>query len=314
MSSEYAADLNGVVQKYIMNPGRQINLAATVISFWYIGAFILGVFLLSVSIGVMVFKSSYATGQKTKRPFIVLAWIGFAMILFAIWATISSFYAVVGKINNNIKVKRECSLFQFENPANVINILASEASKDEQIAALVAKETRLESIATYDDEYSGIPDASTNSRYSRSLINDSKSARDSLLTSVGSVRSNPGLENSRELRSALSAASTVEAAPSASKLAEKIYKEFKETIEKNVDSVAVSASELNEQSNKFINENLQAIAKTYYDPEGKLLPEVTKLLDKHIQNPSSSRTKEQLSLRRDFHEILKSIYESLTSD
>jgi hypothetical protein len=310
MSSEYAADLNSVVQKYIMNPGRQINLAATVISFWYIGAFILGVFLLAVSIGVMVFKSSYATGQKTKRPFIVLAWIGFAMILFAIWATISSFYAVVGKINNNIKVKRECSLFQFENPANVINILASEASKDDQIAALVAKETRLESIATYDDEYSGIPDASTNSRYSRSLINDSKSARDSLLTSVGSIRSNPGLENSRELSRQIASATT---APSASKLAEKIYKEFKETIEKNVDSVTVSASELNEQSQKFIKENLTAIAQTYSDSD-KLLPEVTKLLDKHILNPSSSRTKEQLSLRKDFHEILKGIYESLSSE
>lgn len=161
MTTQFSDDVTNVVQKYITNPGRQINLASTVISFWYTGAVMLGIFLIAVALGIMVFKESYVSGQVSKRGLIILAWIGFAMILFGIWATINSFYGVVAKINNNIKAKKGCSLFQFENPVNAINIIASEATKDDALGAVVQKE--ITGASDY-GAYSGYADATTNSR------------------------------------------------------------------------------------------------------------------------------------------------------
>jgi len=150
------------VQKYITNPGRQINLATTVISSWYTGALFLGAFLIAVALGIMVFKKSYSSGQESKRILLIIAWIGFAMMLFGVWSTINAFYGVVAKINNNIKAKKGCSLFQFENPVNAINIIASEATKDTALNAVVQKE--IGSAPLVNGEYSGYADASTNSR------------------------------------------------------------------------------------------------------------------------------------------------------
>ena len=61
----------------------------------------------------------------------------------------------------NIKTKRGCSLFQFENPVNAINIIASEATKDDALSEVVSNEI---SKSPSQGPYTGTADASTNSR------------------------------------------------------------------------------------------------------------------------------------------------------
>ena len=168
MSSPFEASLLNSVNNYLSNPSKQINIGYTVVSFWSTGGFFLGLFLIIISLLIMILNNDYLHNNVSKNGLVVLAWVGLALVLTSLWSTIGSFYRCVGRINDNVKLKRNCSLFRPENPENALEVLASETLKEENVRNYInvkAESLRNGESGIYpaNDKYGGIADASTNS-------------------------------------------------------------------------------------------------------------------------------------------------------
>ena len=129
----FAKDFTKTFKSYVSTPASQVNLGYTLTSFWYTAAFYLGILMILTVLLVFGLNANLHNNNTTKRPLVVVAMVGVAMILFSLWGTVTSFYSTVTRINRNVKADRECSLFLPDTPAALYKKLASEATEDEII-------------------------------------------------------------------------------------------------------------------------------------------------------------------------------------
>jgi len=155
------------VSKYFANPAKQINMGWTVTKLYYISAFYIGIILVLTSMLVMTLNADYKNGTKSKMPFVIVAWVGVAMILFGIWTTLGSFYTLASRINLDVRRNPKCSLFSAETAIEAARLLKHNAALEENTFAFMqkAKNDALadvqESIQNYNLPNLGKPDAST---------------------------------------------------------------------------------------------------------------------------------------------------------
>lgn len=159
MSAPFSTDFSDNLKTYVSDPSKQLNLGYSVISFWYVAAFFLGLFFVAAAFIAMVFKKNYREGTDSKRPLVILIWVGFGLMVFGIWSSISSFYTIVSRINTNVRVNKECSLFMPESAQTAVDILASSSLLNQNVADVVEKRRQaLLGSRGVSDEY-GQPDA-----------------------------------------------------------------------------------------------------------------------------------------------------------
>lgn len=159
MSAPFSTDFSDNLKTYVSDPSKQLNLGYSVISFWYVAAFFLGLFFVAAAFIAMVFKKNYREGTDSKRPLVILIWVGFGLMVFGIWSSISGFYTIVSRINTNVRVNKECSLFMPESAQTAVDILASSSLLNQNVADVVEKRREaLLGSRGVSDEY-GQPDA-----------------------------------------------------------------------------------------------------------------------------------------------------------
>lgn len=147
MSSPFEVDLANTFKSYISTPATQINLGYTLISFWYTSAFYLGLFLVAIALLILGLRVDYRQGNMSKRPIVILAYVGVGLMLFSLYATVGSFYDITMRINSDIKTRGACSLFSRELPNEVVKRVTGEftiASKlNDDLARSIAKQRQL---------------------------------------------------------------------------------------------------------------------------------------------------------------------------
>ena len=159
MSAPFAADFSETFKTYVSDPTKQLNLGYTVVSFWYIAAFFLGLFLVTVAFVIVGIRKEYRAGNKSKKGLMTLVWVGFALMLFGLWTTINSFYTVVAKINANVRQNKGCSLFIPESAQSAADVIASSSLLERNVEDLVSKRrSALIGSRGVSDEY-GMPDS-----------------------------------------------------------------------------------------------------------------------------------------------------------
>lgn len=159
MSAPFAADFSETFKTYVSDPTKQLNLGYTVVSFWYIAAFFLGLFLVTVAFVIVGIRKEYRAGNKSKKGLMTLVWVGFALMLFGLWTTINSFYTVVAKINANVRQNKGCSLFIPESAQSAADVIASSSLLERNVEDLVSKRrSALIGSRGISDEY-GMPDS-----------------------------------------------------------------------------------------------------------------------------------------------------------
>jgi hypothetical protein len=107
-----ADDFDGAFTKYVTSPAKQLNLGWTVTSYYYSLPVIIGLMLVVFSMLTILYNGDYLSGTKSKMPLVFIAWVGLAMVVIGLYLTIRNFTAVVKRINANIRVHKEDSLFQ----------------------------------------------------------------------------------------------------------------------------------------------------------------------------------------------------------
>ena len=112
---------------------KQLNLGWTVTNIWYLGAFFLGIILVLIALLILTFNSDYLNSTKSKQGIMILAWVGFAMILVGIWTTLSSFYKVVKRIAADVRRDPKCSLFTVETAVEAARLLQSSLGLEENV-------------------------------------------------------------------------------------------------------------------------------------------------------------------------------------
>lgn len=166
MSAPFSTDFSDNLKTYVTDPSKQLNLGYSVISFWYVAAFFLGLFFVSAAFIAMVFKKNYREGNDSKRPLVILIWVGFGLMVFGIWSSISSFYTIVSRINSNVRVNKECSLFMPESAQSAVDVLASSSLLTQNVNEVVEKRRQaLMGSRGVSDEY-GLPDSRSSLVYS----------------------------------------------------------------------------------------------------------------------------------------------------
>jgi hypothetical protein len=140
MSAPFEVDVTQTFNRYVRNPLKQLNLGWTITSFWFIAAVAIGLLLIALAFIVTNVQEDYRNGTKSKNPFIILMYIGIALVLFGLFATISNFYRVVKDINTSVRNKGACSFFTTESPKNAARLVASEVTFDKNVNDLIAIE------------------------------------------------------------------------------------------------------------------------------------------------------------------------------
>lgn len=168
MSAPFAADFSENFRSYVSDPAKQLNLGYTIVSFWFVAAFFLGLFIVAIALIVMAVNSNYRNGNKSKKGLMTLVWIGFGLMLFGLWTTINSFYRIVAKINANIRQNKGCSLFIPESAQSAADVIASSSLLGKNVEDLLDKRrANLMGTRGVSDEY-GAPDARSSLVYSGS--------------------------------------------------------------------------------------------------------------------------------------------------
>jgi hypothetical protein len=161
---------------------KHINLGWTITSWIYTGSFFLGLLLVAMLLVVLAVKPEYRNNSASKKSIIILGWVGFGLILFGLWTTINSFYTVVQKINQDVRIKRGCSLFNPENARNAVETIAADENLDDDLADFInARKNNVERSNVAGDEYLSADASSRLSRgsaptASRSIARSSSSA------------------------------------------------------------------------------------------------------------------------------------------
>lgn len=144
---------------------KHINLGWTITSWIYTGSFFLGLLLVAMLLVVLAVKPEYRNNSASKKSIIILGWVGFGLILFGLWTTINSFYTVVQKINQDVRIKRGCSLFNPENARNAVETIAADENIDDDLADFInARKNNVARSNVAGDEYLS---ADASSRLSR---------------------------------------------------------------------------------------------------------------------------------------------------
>ena len=139
MSSPYEIDLSNTFKSYVSTPASQINLGYTLISFWYTSAFYLGLFLVALALMIIGLRTDFRQGNESKRSIVILAYVGVGLMLFSLYSTVGSFYEITSRINNDIKNRRECSLFSRELPNEVVKRYTREFTEGERLNNQLAR-------------------------------------------------------------------------------------------------------------------------------------------------------------------------------
>jgi hypothetical protein len=198
MSAPFSTDFSDNLKTYVTDPSKQLNLGYSVISFWYVAAFFLGLFFVAAAFIAMVFRKNYREGSDSKRPLIILIWVGFGLMVFGIWSSISSFYTIVNRINTNVRVNKECSLFMPESAQTAVDVIASSSLLNQNVADVVEKRRQaLIGSRGTSDEY-GAPDSRSAAVFSGvDKVRDNENALEvQKLRSLGSGLGTSGLGTS----------------------------------------------------------------------------------------------------------------------
>lgn len=139
-------------------PANQINLGFTITSIYYVFPFFFGLFLISIALLIMGLRVDYSQGNQSKQSLCILAFVGLAMILFSLWTTVSSFYGVVARIEKDIKLYKDCSLFSKDNPKSVITRYRLEYEESDRLNGALANSIRKSRRERKDDEGPGSAD------------------------------------------------------------------------------------------------------------------------------------------------------------
>ena len=107
-----ADDFGDAYSKYVSSPGKQFSLGWIVTSLYFSLPVIIGIILITYSFSTILFNDSYLSGSKSKKFLVFVGWIGWIMIFVGFLLCIRNFNLVVKRINSNIRVNREDSLFQ----------------------------------------------------------------------------------------------------------------------------------------------------------------------------------------------------------
>jgi len=133
---------------------KQLNLGWTVTSWIFTAAFFLGVFLVAMLLVVLAVKPEYRNATSSRKGIIILGWVGFGLIIFGLWSTINSFYQVVQKINQDVRIRRGCSLFNPENARNAVETIAANENIDDDLSDFInARKNNVTTSSFAGDEY-----------------------------------------------------------------------------------------------------------------------------------------------------------------
>jgi hypothetical protein len=105
-------DFGDAYSKYVSSPGKQFSLGWIVTSLYFTLPVLIGIILITYAFSTILFNDSYLSGSKSKKFLVFVGWIGWVMIFVGFVLTIRNFNLVVKRINSNIRVNREDSLFQ----------------------------------------------------------------------------------------------------------------------------------------------------------------------------------------------------------
>lgn len=148
---------------------KQLNIGWTVTSYILTGSFLIGLLLIALLLVILAVQKDYRENNKSKKDIVILGWVGFGLLIFGLWGTIGSFYGVVQKINQDVKLKRGCSLFNPENARNTVEVIAAnEVLQDDINDYIGERKISLRQTTYAGDEYTDAADSSTRvSRRSR---------------------------------------------------------------------------------------------------------------------------------------------------
>jgi hypothetical protein len=155
---------------------KQLNLGWTVTSWIFTAAFLVGLFLVAILLILLAVKPEYRNGDVSRKSIIILGWVGFGLMLFGLWSTINSFYTVVRKINQDVRVKRGCSLFNPENARNAVDAIAANEAIEDNLTNIINSRRRsiVSSNTLAGDEYV-MSDASSRVSLGRTAVTESRS-------------------------------------------------------------------------------------------------------------------------------------------
>jgi hypothetical protein len=125
-----SGDVSQIYNRYVNNPSKQVNLGWTVVSLFYVLAVFVGLFLVAMALVVMCTNPSISQGQSSKKPMVIVAYIGLGLVIYGVWSTVQSFYTIVAKINSNIRNNGECSLFVPDTAIDAARLLVAEGTLD----------------------------------------------------------------------------------------------------------------------------------------------------------------------------------------
>lgn len=157
-SAPFTTDLVDTFQNYISNPSKQLNMGWSAVSVWYVAAVVVGILTVAVSLLLLGLDSDYAKGNKSKKSVLVVAWIGFALIVVGIWLTIGNFYKIVKRIDADVQFKGENSLFFRDNAKNAVAKLGREVAATEGVKVVLSQRRSIakSNLTPNDDGESGI--------------------------------------------------------------------------------------------------------------------------------------------------------------
>ena len=169
---------------------KQLNIGWTVTSFILTGSFFIGLLLIAMLLVLLAVQKDYRENNRSKKDIVILGWVGFGLMIFGLWGTIGSFYGVVQKINQDVKLKRGCSLFNPENARNAVEVIAAnEVLQDDINDYIGERKISLRQTTYAGDEYTDAADSSTRvsrrSRRSETASPEQKTVSISPVTNTG---------------------------------------------------------------------------------------------------------------------------------
>lgn len=105
----------------------------TVTSLFFSLPVFIGFTIILFSLIVIWYNENYLNGDVPKNHLITWCWVGLAMIVFGFIATVQNFNKIIKLINANIRVRKNCSLFQEDNALNAFNTQVERLTSKEEI-------------------------------------------------------------------------------------------------------------------------------------------------------------------------------------
>jgi hypothetical protein len=136
------ASIKNIVSRYANDISQQFNLGWSVIRWYYILLFAIGIVTLVAVHAIFAIDGQYKDNSKSKVPLSIVCFVAIAVVIFAVWSTIARFYEIVKRIN---EVSEDpASLFTTieTGPTSVIERVVANAILPGQVRRTVAEKLR----------------------------------------------------------------------------------------------------------------------------------------------------------------------------